>query len=200
MRMPLPACLSRDRRPPLLYTKKNQQKPPTHNPKSFWCPNVIIVCHATTGNHTTYLFWKTRMESLGEVSCTRYETDSRESQTKTVYLYNCRLTLEDGSILQIPDARLEHCTSTVKKSKKTTKSYVLCQVTLWTPSSLPPLKEFVITAINDTQFRLYATTDDRGRMTARSDPPPTVEPTPPTQTESAAAPTVESTSCFCSIQ
>jgi hypothetical protein len=111
------------------------------------------------------------MHSLGTVISSTFQSSFSESQIQTVFLTNSRISLDDGRSFMLPDARLEHYTYKTEMSKKAKfsgKQHVLSQVTLWNPSTLPPNSAFVITAINEKPFRLAATTDDKGLLTART--------------------------------
>jgi hypothetical protein len=139
------------------------------------------------------------MEKLGDVNTTQFESDQSASIVRTVYLYDCRIKLDNNSIYTVPTARLEYYES-YKKTNKTKKligkQYVFSHVTLWEPSTFAPNSSFIIMSIKDIPITLYATTDSAGRITARSIPPPT-----PVAPAAHAAPVAsKSDRCLCCIQ
>jgi hypothetical protein len=109
------------------------------------------------------------MEQLGQVHESIYRTDAGESHIKTVYLHNVRLTLEDNTVVILPQVDLNYYN--YKSKKYPTKQLVLTQVTLWDKSTLPANSQFVIKAINDIPFTLWASTNHKSVMTARDTKP-----------------------------
>ena len=109
------------------------------------------------------------MDALGTMHESIYKADQSETTVKTVYLYNAHITLEDNREIVLPCAHLNYYN---RKSKKhAIKQTVLTQVTLWDKSTLPANSQFVIKAINNIPFRLWASTNEKSQMTARDQEP-----------------------------